>query len=71
MLSSNPSQRPTIAQLREAPYFTDVLTRTLTYIERLLEKDDQSKAEFFRKFNSAIGQFSKKILWKKVSFVTS
>jgi SCY1-like protein 2 len=66
MLSSNPALRPTLSTLISTPYFNDVLTRTLTYIEHLLEKDDQSKAEFFRKFGSAIPQFSKKILKDKV-----
>ena len=67
MLSTSVLARPVIKTVAESGYFNDVMSRTLSYVEHFLEKDDQSKAEFFRKFVTAVPQFSKKILHDKVN----
>lgn len=68
IVSPRPSERMSLDELLSIPFLNDILTRTLVYVDHLLEKDDRSKVEFFRQFASAIPQFSSKILRDKVKF---
>lgn len=66
LLSQNLEKRYTPAQLLELPYFNDVSIRTLQYLHGILEKDDKSKAEFYKGLKSTFSSFSHNVLEERV-----
>ncbi|KEP63323.1 UNVERIFIED_CONTAM: SCY kinase-related protein (incomplete catalytic triad) [Hammondia hammondi] len=50
MLSPDPSQRPSIEQFLQSPFFQDMNMRALRFLESLHEKDESQKIQFLKGF---------------------
>ncbi|PFH35384.1 SCY kinase-related protein (incomplete catalytic triad) [Besnoitia besnoiti] len=50
MLNSDPSQRPTVEQFLQSPFFQDMNMRALRFLEALHEKDESQEIQFLKGF---------------------
>jgi hypothetical protein len=66
MLAADPKQRLPLTSFVESEIFNDVATKSLVFLQHILDKDDQTKAIFFKGLTTIIGQFSPRILEFKV-----
>ncbi len=66
MLAADPKTRLPLSSFVESEIFNDVATKSLVFLQHILDKDDQTKAIFFKGLTTIIGQFSPRIMEFKV-----
>lgn len=66
LLVVDPSKRLTAAGFLQSEFFNDLTIRVLHYISHILEKDDRSKADFFKGLLTALPQFELTVIERKI-----
>eukprot|EP00741_Cyanophora_paradoxa_P021502 tig00021357_g20758.t1 len=66
LLSHAPKNRPDAKTFLSSAYFNDVLFKAIRYLDTLLERDNNSKAQFFKALLTLLPKFEQKIAIQKV-----
>jgi SCY1-like protein 2 len=66
LLVVDPSKRLSAASFLQSEFFSDLTIRVLHYISHILEKDDRSKADFFKGLLTALPQFELTVIERKI-----
>jgi hypothetical protein len=66
LLSLSASERPDIAAFLSCDYFKDIQSRTVRYLDKLLEKDVSSRIEFFKRLPQALQLFDEATLVRHI-----
>jgi SCY1-like protein 2 len=66
LLSVDPRRRMGIRDLLQSSYFNDINIRSIAFLNSLMEKDDATKASFFKGFLTLLPNFTPRIIQQKV-----
>jgi len=66
LLTIDPAKRWTAQQILASEFLNDMSVRVLKFLASIVEKDDRSKAEFFKGLQTALPHFPLAVVEKKV-----
>ncbi|XP_072033608.1 SCY1-like protein 2 isoform X2 [Amphiura filiformis] len=66
LLSSTPTVRPDADQLSKIPFFDDVGSMTLQYLDSLFQRDNINKSQFFKGLPKALKTMPKRVIHQRV-----
>eukprot|EP01094_Clydonella_sp_ATCC50884_P013960 TRINITY_DN2427_c0_g1_i3.p1 TRINITY_DN2427_c0_g1~~TRINITY_DN2427_c0_g1_i3.p1 ORF type:complete len:416 (+),score=107.04 TRINITY_DN2427_c0_g1_i3:49-1248(+) len=66
LLTVDPRRRVGVNDFLKSPYFNDINIRALAFLASLIEKDNATKAAFFKGFVNLVPNFPRRLLMQKV-----
>ncbi|ORY45271.1 kinase-like protein [Rhizoclosmatium globosum] len=66
LLKQSPQQRLSLASFQSSPYFDNLLVSTITFLETIVEKNQVTKAQFFKGLVQILPQYSMKTVNRKI-----
>ncbi|KAJ3297471.1 hypothetical protein HDU79_003553 [Rhizoclosmatium sp. JEL0117] len=66
LLKQSPQQRLSLSSFQSSPYFDNLLVSTITFLETIVEKNQVTKAQFFKGLVQILPQYSMKTVNRKI-----